>query len=419
MAKGSSAVPATPMKSGRIEMEGGPTPQTGSGGRLSSISERSVSFNESAGGVPEAKDEEVNEYEDSEADGYDFGDDLDASDGARMSAGRSGAPRPITRNLAGEFDEVTKPEPARDDSGSDNEVSGKKQADESVIRKLPGSPPRLAPGNCWQRAEAVEEEASLSFGTSDIGLKTPPTVRPKGDADPSQIPLPQTPKKNEQGKESDDKGVFGVRTEGTPYFQDSHMVTPRSTNRADRLARDTEASNTQRGNARTSSGRSRRRFVPRDDSSDDDSDDDDYYRRENAEYDDPSDELARQVREVSEMERLSSTPRLELATHRPLAQIKAFSGLRNKSENSMQWLRTFVYEMKGTHTPPNEWCMAFELSLRDGALHWYRQLPRRTKRQWKLLSDAFIKYYCSHSASSRRLGITRLSAKATSMCAIT
>ncbi|KAG6614614.1 uncharacterized protein IUM83_04154 [Phytophthora cinnamomi] len=102
------------------------------------------------------------------------------------------------------------------------------------------------------------------------------------------------------------------------------------------------------------------------------------------------------------MERLSSTPRLELATHRPLAQIKHFSGARNKSQNSMQWLRAFVYEMKGTHTPPNEWCMAFELSLRDGALHWYRQLPRKTKRQWKLLSDAFIEYYCSQFKQSAK-----------------
>ncbi|GMF26862.1 unnamed protein product [Phytophthora fragariaefolia] len=180
------------------------------------------------------------------------------------------------------------------------------------------------------------------------------------------------------------------------------MVTPRSSNRTDRLARDTEDSNAQRGNARASSGRSRRRFVPRDDASDDDSDDDDYYRKEDAEYDDPSDELATQVREVSEMERLNSTPRLELETHRPLAQIKAFSGLRNKSENAMQWLRTFVYEMKGTRTPPNEWCMAFELSLRDGALHWNRQLPRKTKRRWKLLSDAFIKYYCSQFRQSAK-----------------
>ncbi|GMF34013.1 unnamed protein product [Phytophthora fragariaefolia] len=235
---------------------------------LSSISERSVGFDEAAGGISEAKDEEVNEYEASEADGYVLNDDLDASDEARVSAGRSGAPRPITRNLAGEFDEVAKPEPARDDSGSKNEISDKKPADETVIRKLPGnrspmnsSTPaasrvigrildQLMESSDWirqfsgelawsvntmsavkvaedtvslLRAKGLEPQTNpseaalrdwppaivgkelkrwkgklrLSFGTSDIGLKTPPTVRPKGDADPLQIPLPQTPKKNE------------------------------------------------------------------------------------------------------------------------------------------------------------------------------------------------------------------------------
>ncbi|OWZ03431.1 hypothetical protein PHMEG_00024839 [Phytophthora megakarya] len=61
----------------------------------------------------------------------------------------------------------------------------------------------------------------------------------------------------------------------------------------------------------------------------------------------------------------------------------------------MQWLRTFIYEMKGTHTPPND-------CLQDGALHLYRQLPRKTRRTWKLLSDAFIKYYCSKYYSAKR-----------------
>ncbi|GMF51022.1 unnamed protein product [Phytophthora fragariaefolia] len=129
MSKVSSVVPATPMKLGRIEMEGGPTPQTGSGGRLSSISERSVSFDESAREISEAKDEELNEYDDSEANGYIISDDLDASNDARVSAGRSGAPRPINRNLAGVFNKVAKPEPACDDSGSENEVSDKKTTD--------------------------------------------------------------------------------------------------------------------------------------------------------------------------------------------------------------------------------------------------------------------------------------------------
>ncbi|GMF41118.1 unnamed protein product [Phytophthora fragariaefolia] len=97
----------------------------------------------SVGGISEAKDEEVNEYEGSEADEYVFGDNLDASDEARVSAGRSGTPHPITRNLADEFDEVAKSEPARDDYGSENEISGKETADETVIRKLPGNRPPM------------------------------------------------------------------------------------------------------------------------------------------------------------------------------------------------------------------------------------------------------------------------------------
>ncbi|KAE8902563.1 hypothetical protein PF005_g26493 [Phytophthora fragariae] len=68
----------------------------------------------------------------------------------------------------------------------------------------------------------------------------------------------------------------------------------------------------------------------------------------------------------------------------------------------MKWLRKFIYEMKGTHTPTNEWYMAFELGLQDGPLYWYRQLPRKTKRTWKLLSDAFIKYYCSKFTQSAK-----------------
>ncbi|EGZ14162.1 hypothetical protein PHYSODRAFT_253063 [Phytophthora sojae] len=89
---------------------------------------------------------------------------------------------------------------------------------------------------------------------------------------------------------------------------------------------------------------------------------------------------------------MSSTPTLEIATHLPLANIKPFYGTRDKSEHSMQWLRTFIYEMKGTHAPPNE----------DGALHWCRQLPRKTRRTWKLLSEAFIKYYCSKFSQSAK-----------------
>ncbi|RAW35905.1 hypothetical protein PC110_g7806 [Phytophthora cactorum] len=84
-----------------------------------------------------------------------------------------------------------------------------------------------------------------------------------------------------------------------------------------------------------------------------------------------------------------------MASHRPLDRIKLFSGSRNKSENSMQWLRTFVYEMTGNYTEADKRCIPFELSLRDGTIHWFRKPPKKTKRTWKLLSNAFIRYYCS------------------------
>uniref|UniRef100_H3H7E3 Retrotransposon gag domain-containing protein n=1 Tax=Phytophthora ramorum TaxID=164328 RepID=H3H7E3_PHYRM len=174
------------------------------------------------------------------------------------------------------------------------------------------------------------------------------------------------------------------------------MVTPRSVSRTERLAREAEGYRTAPTAGRSANRTPSRRYDLRDDSSDEDS------------FDvgdtggDLTGEWARQIRELSAVGNDSATPRLEIATHLPLGNIKPYLGLRDKSEKSMQWLRAFIYEMKGTHTPPNEWCMAFELSLQDGALHWYRQLPRKTRRTWKLLSDAFIKYYCSRFNQSAK-----------------
>uniref|UniRef100_H3H7E6 Retrotransposon gag domain-containing protein n=1 Tax=Phytophthora ramorum TaxID=164328 RepID=H3H7E6_PHYRM len=191
-------------------------------------------------------------------------------------------------------------------------------------------------------------------------------------------------------------GIFSAQGATSTYFQDSHMVTPRSVSRTERLAREAEGYRTAPTAGRSASRTSSRRYDLRDDSSDEDS------------FDvgdtggDLTGEWARQIRESSAVENDSTTPRLEIATHLPLGNTKPYLGLRDKSEKSMQWLRAFIYEMKGTHTPPNEWCMAFELSLQDGALHWYRQLPRKTRRTWKLLSDAFIKYYCSRFNQSAK-----------------
>ncbi|KAE9170597.1 hypothetical protein PF002_g30044 [Phytophthora fragariae] len=113
-------------------------------------------------------------------------------------------------------------------------------------------------------------------------------------------------------------------------------------------------------------------------------------------------EWAQEARDLSAVDNYSTTPRLKIVTHLPLNSIEPFCGIRNQSEKSMQWLRTFVYGMKGTHKPPNTWCVPFELSLYDGAQYWYRQLPRKTKRIWPLLSQAFIKYYCVDFARSAK-----------------
>ncbi|EGZ24289.1 hypothetical protein PHYSODRAFT_260223 [Phytophthora sojae] len=412
MAKGvKSAVPATP-----------------------SIDERSVSYDTAIDSSDAKEDEEDDDWDVRTV-------TSETSEAAVVSAGRSGGSRSITRDLSETFNDMPGPEPAYDaDDGATegfrasvtiggatsktvgtrpplngdtpaankdlgrclelmktksewmqlfspkqvrqaiwmdlggalatpiNSTSTRQVAQNTVgLLRAMGCEPQILPTEAalasWTPTTAAKaltkwrKKLREAFGVADRGstkLRSAP-----GAVDPSKVPLPATPR-----KAATDDGVFAVKGEASPYMQDSHMVTPRSTEH---------------------------------DSSD--SDDDlgpDYY-----EGDLPS-EWARQVRELSATYNQRSTPKLEIATHLPLANIKPFYGTRDKSEHSMQWLRTFIYEMKGTHAPPNEWCMPFELKLRDGALHWCRQLPRKTRRTWKLLSEAFIKYYCSKFSQSAK-----------------
>ncbi|KAG2848165.1 hypothetical protein PC118_g662 [Phytophthora cactorum] len=231
-----------------------------------------------------------------------------------------------------------------------------------------------------------------AFGAIGINERKQPVSRMATlEEDPSKAPLPPTPKRLERTpptKRGADRDAFGT-ADASPYLQDSHMMTPRSTSRMRRMDAVGEGSRGRRGGARTSKNGSGRRQTNTDASS---SDDDDLLPPA---YEDPQAELTRQMIEIAALNDSDPTPRIEMASHRPLDRIKPFSGSRNKSENSIQWLRTFVYEMTGTHTEADKWCIPFELSLRDGAIHWFRQLPKKTKRTWKLLSNAFIRYYCS------------------------
>ncbi|OWZ10162.1 hypothetical protein PHMEG_00017030 [Phytophthora megakarya] len=134
--------------------------------------------------------------------------------------------------------------------------------------------------------------------------------------DPSQVPLLQTPVKPNDFS----TGAFGSKV--PQYMHDFHMVTTSAT--------------------------VGRRYALNEGSSDDGKDllNVDYIKGNLTE------KWARQMRELDELD-----TQAEIRTHLPLGNRKPFSCYRNKTEESMQWLRTFIYEMKRTHTAPNDWCI--------------------------------------------------------------
>ncbi|OWZ07444.1 hypothetical protein PHMEG_00020162 [Phytophthora megakarya] len=79
------------------------------------------------------------------------------------------------------------------------------------------------PCRSWRRF--VEMEA---FGVTDIHYPQPPVGKTAGGSvDPSKIPLPKTPSKG-YNVVPKSHGVFSKSGDETPYFQDSHMITPKS-----------------------------------------------------------------------------------------------------------------------------------------------------------------------------------------------
>ncbi|KAJ8524104.1 hypothetical protein ON010_g17014 [Phytophthora cinnamomi] len=98
------------------------------------------------------------------------------------------------------------------------------------------------------------------------------------------------------------------------------------------------------------------------------------------------------------------TQYLEVRTHASLDKIVEFEGKRYRSEDSLQWLKRFIYEMKGTGMAQDAWCEPFSLSLGPAAKGWYRQLLKKTQRKWNLLGEAFLDYYCSQFDQSARTG---------------
>ncbi|OWZ18409.1 LOW QUALITY PROTEIN: hypothetical protein PHMEG_0007504 [Phytophthora megakarya] len=93
------------------------------------------------------------------------------------------------------------------------------------------------------------------------------------------------------------------------------------------------------------------------------------------------------------MEEMDPTPRFEIAQHRPLVKITPFLGKLDESENFMQGLRVFVYEMKGTHTSQR-----MVHGLPTEAQRWGRTLVQSSISKDE--SDKFISYYYSQFSQS-------------------
>ncbi|KAG2816191.1 hypothetical protein PC111_g13247 [Phytophthora cactorum] len=455
MAKGSTTAPAIPSKSAGARNESSSPDVTAT--LLAAVSELSLSFEDEEEHGPDAQDD-YDDYED-KTPAPDPG--VATPETATLSSGLSGAAKSLSRDLVVELDDVAGPDPDYDafNDGTEDSIFGGGCKALSATEctsptyqrchpKRKADWPALAnelqyPANSVSTSQVAEESVSLGYGNETypstmslqdwspheagaalqkwkkklrkafgaIGInegKQPVSRLATLEEAPSKVPLPATPKRLERTpptKRGADRDAFGT-ADASPYLQDSHMVTPRSTCRMRRMDAEDEGSRGRRGGARASrNGLGRRQTNTGASSSDDDD-----LLRPTYEDEDPQAELTRQMREIAALNDSDPTPRIEMTSHRPLERIKPFSDSRNKSENSMQWLRTFVYEMTDTHTEAGKWCIPFELSLRDGAIYWFRQLPKKTKRTWKLLRNSFIRYYCSQftqTALSRYYSVKR------------
>ncbi|POM70467.1 LOW QUALITY PROTEIN: Hypothetical protein PHPALM_13086 [Phytophthora palmivora] len=196
---------------------------------------------------------------------------------------------------------------------------------------------------------------------------------PKGGqpaTNPSKITTMKTPETK--------KGERFRATAGTPYFEDSHMLSQNRT-RLGRNKWESEEDNSAEA--------------------EEDSDDDHGYRpsRDDTIYHLSNDRCEQ-----------GGSQYLELRSHVSLDKIAQFDGRQYRSDDSLQWLKRFIYEMKGTHMPQDSWCEPFSLSLGRTAKSWYRQLPRKAQTRWNLLSEAFLDYYCSQFDQSARTDDLRL-----------
>ena len=147
------------------------------------------------------------------------------------------------------------------------------------------------------------------------------------------------------------------RVERPPYMEDIHMETPRSSPPTRRKSLQT----------RGEDGRG-----PYD--NEDDDDDEDWTGQQRGSH--PTNNCNSRLSLEGSVSARGQV--LEIRTHAPLEKIAKFEGRRYRSYESLECIKTFPYDMKGTRKLQNDWCDPFSLSLGKSAKSWYRQLSKKT-----------------------------------------
>ncbi|RAW39971.1 hypothetical protein PC110_g3794 [Phytophthora cactorum] len=150
-------------------------------------------------------------------------------------------------------------------------------------------------------------------------------------------------KKKLMPPETKKREVFRA-AEGTPYFEDFHIQTTMKA----RSVKQTLCSNASKSSRYSYWG-------------------------------DPGDSVKDFIRHLSfDRTEENITQYLKIHSHTSLDKIAEFDGKRNRSNASLQWLKS-----------------PFSLCLRRVAKGWYRQLLEKAQSHWNLLSEAFWDYYWS------------------------
>ncbi|GMF45650.1 unnamed protein product [Phytophthora fragariaefolia] len=191
--------------------------------------------------------------------------DDDEVDELTMVVRKSGAPRPIDRRLGSEFDEVaparalapderpttgSRPPVNGDTPNATIDSSGLAQLAEQTKRLLEAmgfecaAMPSKVALQIWELGDASAELTSWKRKLKDsFGARSSTTVRKLDGIDPSTVPLPSKPKKAPAGagfQTPATKGDVLSKSAESPYFMDSHMITPKKSRGDRRINEDTD-----------------------------------------------------------------------------------------------------------------------------------------------------------------------------------